>query len=69
MAKFKKGQLITIEFEGREFKAIIIEPNGLGKDQPSIGFGFNMMERHAQLPSSTSNNWLLEGVPNNRRRQ
>lgn len=64
MSKIKTGQKITLSFESREFEAIVIDPNGLGKNQPSVGFGFNMMERHAQLPNSTSNNWLLEGVPN-----
>jgi hypothetical protein len=59
----KKGQLVTLNFEGRDFEAIVIEPNGLGKNQPSIGFGFGMMERHGGLPTSTSDNWL-EGLPN-----
>ena len=63
MAKFQTGQLITIEYEGREFKVIIIDPNGIGRDQPSIGFGFNMMENHAKLPQSTTTNWLFEGDP------
>ncbi len=63
MSKFKKGQLITIEFEGREFRVIVIDLNGLGKDQPSLGFGFNMMENHAKLPQSTTTNWLTEGDP------
>lgn len=60
----QKGQLIEISYEGREFDVIVIDPNGIGKGQPSIGFGFGMMERHAGLPTSTSNNWL-QGVPNN----
>jgi hypothetical protein len=59
----KKGQLIKLNFEGREFEAIVIDPNGLGKNQPSIGFGFTMMERHGGLPQSTSSQWI-EGHPN-----
>lgn len=59
----EKGQLVTLRFEGREFEAIVIDPNGLGKNQPSIGFGFGMMERHGGLPQSTSSQWV-EGHPN-----
>jgi hypothetical protein len=59
----KRGQLIKLSFEEREFEAIVIDPNGLGKNQPSIGFGFGMMERYGGLPTSTSENWL-EGLPN-----
>lgn len=63
MAEIKSGTLVKLSFEGREFDAIVIDPNGLGRGQPSIGFGFGMMERHGGLPSSTSDNWL-EGLPN-----
>lgn len=61
--KVKKGQIITIAYESKEFEVIVIDPDGLGKNQPSIGFGFMMMERFAGLPSSTSDNWL-QGLPN-----
>lgn len=59
----KRGQLIKLDFEGRNFDVIVIDPHGLGKDQPTVGFGFGMMERHAGLPDSTLDNWL-EGLPN-----
>lgn len=59
----KRGQLIELPYEGKVFDVIVIDPDGLGKNQPSVGFGFNMMERHGGLPNSTSDNWL-EGVPN-----
>ena len=59
----KKGQRITVTYEDREFEVIVIDPNGLGKDQPSLGFGFEMMERYGGLPVSTSDNWR-EGLPN-----
>ncbi len=59
----KKGQLVTLNFEGRDFEAIVIDPNGLGRNQPSIGFGFSMMDRHGGLPQSTSSQWV-EGHPN-----
>lgn len=59
----KPGQLITLEFEDREFEAIVIDPNGLGNNQPSVGFGFAMMERYGGLPNNTSSQWL-QGSPN-----
>jgi hypothetical protein len=61
----KRGQLIKLNFESREFEVIVIEPNGLGKNQPSVGFGFRMMERHGGLPQSTLTDWLIEGDRNN----
>ena len=63
MAKIQTGQVIKLNFEGREFEVIVIDPHGLGRNQPSIGFGFGMMERYGGLPTSTSDNWL-EGLPN-----
>ena len=58
--KVKKGQLIDLSFEGREFEVIIIDPDGLGKDQPSVGFGFRMMERYAGIPNDTLSRWTTE---------
>jgi len=56
----KQGQLVSLNYEAREFEVIVIDPNGLGKNQPSIGFGFRMMERHAGLPEQTISNWVTE---------
>jgi hypothetical protein len=53
----RKGQLITLSFEGREFEVIVIDPHGLGKEQPTVGFGYGMMDRHGGLPQSTSSTW------------
>lgn len=66
----QRGQLIKLNFEGREFEAIVIDPNGLGQGQPSVGFGFRMMEKHGGLPEPTLSNWLtkesgFEGDSNN----
>ena len=36
---------------------------GGGDVQPSVGFGYNMMEQHGGLPQSTVTDWL-EGLPN-----
>ena len=59
----RQGQLLTLTFEGKEFEVIVVDPNGLGKGQPSVGFGFRMMDRHGGLPNNTSSQWL-EGAPN-----
>jgi hypothetical protein len=66
----ERGQLIKLTFEGREFEVIVIDPNGLGKGLPSVGFGFRMMEKYGGLPEQTLSNWLtkesaFEGDPNN----
>lgn len=68
--KVKVGQIIPIVYEGREFEVIVIDPNGLGRNQPAIGFGFRLMEKHGGLPEQTLSNWLtkkqgFEGDPNN----
>jgi|GEM_PF-1030779 len=68
--KVKKGQIITLSYEGRDFDVIVIDPNGLGRNQPSIGFGFRMMEKYGGIPQQTLTNWAtvesgFEGDPNN----
>jgi hypothetical protein len=32
----------------------------LGHNQPSIGFGFRMMERYGGLPQGTTSNWVTK---------
>jgi hypothetical protein len=54
----KPGDRITLPYEGRNFDVIVIDPNGLGDGQPSVGFGFNMMERYAGIPQSTLSTWV-----------
>jgi hypothetical protein len=39
---------------------IVIEPNGLGEGQPSVGFGFRMAERYAGIPNDTLSRWVLD---------
>lgn len=58
------GQRITLTFEGREFDVIVIDPNGLGEGQPSVGFGFRMVEKYAGIAESTLRSWVreIEGV-------
>lgn len=60
MAGLKKGQLITLSYEGKEFEVIVIDPNGLGDGQPTVGLGFRMAERHAGIPNDTLSRWVLD---------
>ena len=49
----RTGSLITVTFEEREFQSIVIDPNGLGRGEPSIGFGFRMAQKHIGIPRQT----------------
>lgn len=60
MVKLKAGSLITLAYEGKEFEVIVIDPNGLGAEQPSVGFGYRMAERNAGVPESTIRSWVRE---------
>lgn len=59
----KKGSLITLAYEGREFEVVVIDPNGLGDGQPSVGFGYRMGERYAGVPESTVRGWVRDSEP------
>jgi hypothetical protein len=59
-SEFEVGQRVTLSYEGREFEAIVIDPNGLGDDQPSVGFGFRMAERNIGIPQSTITDWVTD---------
>ncbi len=68
MDKFFTGQLVTLQYEQRQFEAIVIDPNGLGRNQPSIGFGFRMMARYSGISNSTLSSWTItESVFENNR--
>lgn len=60
----ESGQKLTMNYETRQFIAIVVDPNGIGEGLPTIGFGFNMMEKYAGIPQSTLTNWVTqsEGV-------
>lgn len=60
MSGLKRGSLTKLTYEGREFEAIVIDPDGLGKGQPSVGFGFRMAERNVGVPESTLRSWVRE---------
>ncbi len=64
MSGLKRGSLTKLTYEGREFEAIVIDPDGLGKGQPSVGFGFRMAERNVGVPQSTLTDWVtdLDGI-------
>ena len=47
------GDLVVVTYEEREFTAIVIDPNGLGEGEPSVGFGFRMASRHIGIPQQT----------------
>lgn len=64
MVSLERGSLTKLIYEGREFEAIVIDPDGLGQGQPSVGFGFRMAERNVGVPESTLRSWVreLEGM-------
>jgi hypothetical protein len=47
------GQLIPINFKGRTFDAVVIDPSGLGEGRPTIGIGYRGMSRHTEVPVQT----------------
>jgi hypothetical protein len=64
MPDFRAGQIIPLRYKSREIKAIIIDPNGLGPDKPSIGMGIRGMDRHIGIPRQTLSDRVseIEGI-------
>lgn len=60
----KSGDRITLVYEGKEFDVIVIDPNGLGDGQPSVGFGFRMAEKYMGIPQSTLTDWATGSEDN-----
>lgn len=58
--QLRQGSLITLSYEGREFEVVVIDPNGLGPGQPTVGFGYRMAERYVGVPESTARGWVRE---------
>jgi hypothetical protein len=56
----KAGKCIRVAYKSREIRAIVIDPNGLGKGQPSIGLGFCMIEEHIGIRQNTLSSWAVE---------
>ncbi len=63
MSSVKKGDRITLSYEGRDFEVIVIDPNGLGPGQPSVGFGFRMADKYIGPPQSTLSDWVTGSAP------
>ena len=56
----QRGQIVTVNYEDRDFELVVIDPDGLGVGHPSIGFGFRMMGRYSGLMHDTLNRWLKQ---------
>jgi len=60
MPEFRAGQIIPLRYKSREIKAIIIDPNGLGSDKPTIGMGFRGMDRQLNVPVNTLSQRVIQ---------
>lgn len=60
MSDFRAGQIIPLRYKRREIKAIIIDPNGLGPDKPSLGMGFRGMDREIGIPQTTLSRRVMQ---------
>ncbi len=49
----KAGDRITVTYADHDFEVIVIDPNALGKGQPSFGLGFNMAQKYIGIPQQT----------------
>lgn len=49
----KAGDRLIVTYVDREFEVIVINPNGLGKGQPSFGLGFMMAAKYIGIPQAT----------------
>lgn len=54
------GQILKVLYQSREIQAIVIDPNGLGLGQPSVGLGFRMIEKHIGIAHNTLSGWVVE---------
>ena len=60
MPEFRAGQIIPLRYKSRELKAVIIDPNGLGPDKPTLGLGFRSMDRHIGVPQTTLSRRVMQ---------
>ncbi|MEO1395980.1 MAG: hypothetical protein AAFV90_24045 [Cyanobacteria bacterium J06634_5] len=56
----KAGDRLTVTYADRDFEVIIIDPDGLGKGQPSFGFGFRMAEKYIGIDNTTLSRRVLQ---------
>lgn len=54
------GQLINLSYQFRDIQAIVIDPNGIGTGQPTIGLGFRMIDKYIGIPTNTLSDWVIE---------
>lgn len=61
---FKRGDIVKVPYGERIIEAVVVDPNGLEKGQPSIGMGFRKAHKHVGIPQSTLSRWVMqiEGV-------
>ena len=56
----KAGDRLIVTYADRDFEVIIIDPDGLGKGQPSFGFGFRMAEKYIGIDNTTLSRRVLQ---------
>ena len=54
----QKGQIVTVKYEDRDFELVVIDPDGFGIGQPTVGFGFKMMEIYSGLSQPNLSRWV-----------
>ena len=59
----ESGQVIPIKFKDREFRAVVIDPDGFGHNRPTIGVGYRAMSRHTDVPVNTLVQRVVEIAP------
>lgn len=60
MDSIYKGQLVAVEYETRQLKAIVIDPNGFGANQPTIGLGMRMSKEYVGIPHNTLSDRVVD---------
>lgn len=51
------GQRVNLNYKGRKFEAVIINPHAFGKNKPSMGVNFRMAGEHSGISSSKLTGW------------
>lgn len=59
--EIRRGDRISMTYETRDFEVIVIDPDGFGKNQPTVGLGFRMADREMGLDESTLSRWRVGG--------
>ena len=56
---FQAGQIVPLRFRRRQFSVVVIDPDGLGPGQPTVGMGLRAMQRHTNVPVKTISSRVL----------